>query len=126
MAIGAVTDFAASDARIGPGAPSSHAISTAEPIAVIEPATSAAHIGRRLRRTATRLRQSGSPSATVAGSEQEVHELGALEVGGVAGAGGGQKSDQQAGGDHHRVRQRMAAETSPRSGHRPRTRPGSR
>ena len=71
MAIGAVTDFAASEAMISPGAPSAQATSTAEAIAVIDPATSAAHIGRRLRTTAARLRQSGSPSATVAGPSRK-------------------------------------------------------
>ena len=71
MAIGAVTDFAASEARISRGAPNAQATSTAEAMAVIEPATSAAHIGRRLRRTAARLRQSGRPSATVAGPSRK-------------------------------------------------------
>ena len=41
------------------------------PMAVSEPATRAAHIGRRLRRTATRLRQRGRPRATVAGPRRK-------------------------------------------------------
>ena len=71
MAMGAVTDLAASEARISRGAPSAQAMATAEPMAVSEPARSAATIGRKLRRTATRLRQSGRPSATVAGPSRK-------------------------------------------------------
>ena len=71
MAMGAVVDFGASEAITVSGAPSAQPTATAVPMAVIDPATSAAHIGRRLRRTAARLRQSGTASATVAGPSRK-------------------------------------------------------
>ena len=110
MAIGAVTDFAASEARIACGAPSAQAM-----------ADRRADRGERAGGERGQHRQEVAPHRDAVaperqaerdggGAEQEVHELRAVEIGLVAGAGGGQHDDQQAGGDHDRVRQRMAVE----------------
>ena len=56
MAIGAVTDFGASDAWIARGAPIAAAIATALTIAVSEPQNRAASIGTSAVRTFGRLR----------------------------------------------------------------------
>src|SRR5260370_42243207 len=67
----AVTDFGASDKTSPRGRPAASASSTTETIAVTEPATSAASIGRIAAATALRLSQSGTASATVAGPSRK-------------------------------------------------------
>ena len=126
MAIGAVTDFAASEARIARGAPSAQAIATAEPMAVSEPASERRQHGQEVAPD----REAVAPERQAEGdggrTEQEVHELRALEVGLVGGAGAGEHHDQETGGDHHRVGQRVAVEAQRRRRRRPRRRRASR
>ena len=59
------------EATIGAGAPSSQPFPAAEAMAVSEPAASAASIGARFLATRARLRQSGTPRATVAGPSRK-------------------------------------------------------
>ena len=78
------------------GAPNAQAMATAEPMAVSEPAKSAATIGRKLRRTASAVAPERQAEGHGGGAEQEVHELRALEIGLVGRAGGDQDDDEQA------------------------------
>ena len=70
MAIGAVTDLAASEARISRGAPKSQAMPMALPMAERAGDQRGAHRQQAVRDRA-RLRQSGRPRATVAGPSRK-------------------------------------------------------
>ena len=69
--MGVVTDFGASDSNVVRLAPSAQATSTAEAIAVNDPATQAATIGASSRRTSPAFAASGTASATVAGPSRK-------------------------------------------------------
>src|SRR5262245_51913989 len=71
IAIGAVTDFGASDATVCGDAPSSHARPTAVTSATVEPTTSAPTTGSPNRRSAGHARTSGTASPTTAGPSRK-------------------------------------------------------
>ena len=71
MAMGAVTDFGATEATSGCPPPNSFAISTALTTPVVVPAASVTAIAGRLRRMAERWRRMGTAKATVAGPSRK-------------------------------------------------------
>ena len=71
MATPAVTDLGASETSTARGTPIAAAMPSAETMATVEPASRAAAIGARSRRTRARLRYSGTASATVAGPSRK-------------------------------------------------------
>ncbi len=71
IAIGAVTDFGASESSVAGEAPSAQAMPTALPSASSEPAASAPAIGSASRFTLSHSRASGTASATTAGPSRK-------------------------------------------------------
>ncbi len=119
IAIGIVADLGASDISSSCDPPSSQAMPTADAIAATEPTSSATPIGSHSRRSRPTWPHSGTASATRGGTDQEMHELRAFEVGVVGRVRDQQHADDHAHRDQHRVDERVSrrcacAATAPR------------
>ena len=81
MATPAVTDLGASETSTTFGAPSQRAIRTADAMAVIDPASSAAAIGSRRAPDQLEIAEQRNAKRHGRGPKQEMHELRAVEIG---------------------------------------------